>query len=447
MAHVTGIELGPSSCVLVSAGLNGNAMEVAAVQAIDTPVTARFSEALLFARRAGRLPRRARLVSWALTGPASPDDPARYPMLKPFEEAGFTIEALLTPAEALAQLAASRRRPNEGPVAWLSLNTHGAAIAIVEGIQILYSRTLTWKYNASPRTPREQLLQRYVLVMHIAPQLQHGIGLVRVNQGKRVDLVVTCGNLPDLRSLTMPLIEELDLEVETLDSTDGLRPVKSMATDALGDAAPAVRLATAAAGMPVESRRSSVLPAVAAAILLIAGGWLAASAMRLNSNRAQVMQPAIQRDANLPLTPAPASTPDTRTIDGPPARPTEVPTPAASTGSGPGSATVGGLGSDPSLRQTPQRPRSTRLPAVPPVTSILVDGGRKLALIGGEIVSVGDFVGPRIVVRIDARSVVLRDPSGEEITVLLSDRHSDGVKLRPFTGHGRSPSTRTQAAR
>ena len=107
---------------------------------------------------------------------------------------------------------------------------------------------------------------------------------------------------------------------------------------------------------------------------------------------------------------------------------------------------VGGLGSAPILSQTPQR-RYPRLPTVPPVTSILVDGGRKLALIGGEIVTVGDFVGPRVVVRIDARSVVLREPSGEEITVLLSDRHSDGVKLSPFTGHGRSPSTRTQAAR
>ena len=40
--------------------------------------------------------------------------------------------------------------------------------------------------------------------------------------GTPVDAVVTCGNLPELRSLTMPLIEELDVEVETLDSLEGL---------------------------------------------------------------------------------------------------------------------------------------------------------------------------------------------------------------------------------
>ena len=448
MAHVTGIELGPSSCVLVSARRNG-ATEVGVVQAFDVFDSRRLTDALLFARRSGRLPRRARLVSWALTGPATPDDPARHSTLKPFLDAGFTIEALLTPAQALAQLAAERRRPNEGPVAWLSINTHGAAIAIVEGIDILYSRTLAWKYNHSPRTAREQLLQRYVLVMHIAPELQHGISVVRVNQGKRVETVVTCGNLPDLRSLTMPLIEELDMEVETLDSTDGLRPVKSISTEALAERAPIVRLASAAAVMPVENRRASMVPAVAAAILLVAGGWLAASALRLNSNRNQV-SPPVHRDADMPPAPAApqpapqAVAPDVRVP--PPALPS-VPTPAASSGSGPASAAVGGLGSAQGASQAPAGRTVTRLPSVPAVTSILVDGTRKVALIGGEIVTVGDFVGPRVVVRIDQRFVVLREPSGAEITVLLSDRHSDGVKLPPFASHGRSPSTRTQAAR
>jgi hypothetical protein len=45
----------------------------------------------------------------------------------------------------------------------------------------------------------------------------------------------------------MPLIEELDLEVETLDSTEGLRAAGNVTDDRLGEAAPAIRLACAAA--------------------------------------------------------------------------------------------------------------------------------------------------------------------------------------------------------
>ena len=54
--------------------------------------------------------------------------------------------------------------------------------------------------------------------------------------GAPVDAVVTCGNLPELRSLTMPLIEELDVEVETLDSLEGL-VVKPAVVEKLGESA------------------------------------------------------------------------------------------------------------------------------------------------------------------------------------------------------------------
>jgi hypothetical protein len=64
--------------------------------------------------------------------------------------------------------------------------------------------------------------------------------------GTPVNAVVTCGNLPDLRSMTMPLIEELDVEVETLDSFEGL-VVKPQVAEKIGDSAPAIRLACAAA--------------------------------------------------------------------------------------------------------------------------------------------------------------------------------------------------------
>ena len=68
------------------------------------------------------------------------------------------------------------------------------------------------------RTPfegeRSALLDRYLLVSQLAPQLQHVIDLVRPVNGVTVTSVLVSGNLPDLRSLAMLLIEELDIEVE-----------------------------------------------------------------------------------------------------------------------------------------------------------------------------------------------------------------------------------------
>ena len=71
---------------------------------------------------------------------------------------------------------------------------------------------------------RSELLDRYLLVSQLAPQLQHVIDLVRPVYGVTVTSVVACGNLPDLRSLAMLLIEEMDFEVETLDSAELLDP-------------------------------------------------------------------------------------------------------------------------------------------------------------------------------------------------------------------------------
>ena len=105
----------------------------------------------------------------------------------------------------------------------MSINTHGAAIAIVRGQELLYLRSFSWSYAPGRPGSTAQLLQRYTLVAHLAPELQRGIAAVRASHDCGVDTAVTCGDLPDLRSLTMPLIEELNLEVETLDSLEGFR--------------------------------------------------------------------------------------------------------------------------------------------------------------------------------------------------------------------------------
>ena len=437
--RVTGIELGPSSCVLVSVQPHGDGTNVSAVHTIPSsqaPTSASMASAVRAARSRFRFPRAARVVAWGLQKPTVTDDLAARLVLKPLTAAGFRVEAILTPAEALARLAATRPRDNGNAVAWVSINMHGAALAIVRAGEVLYSRTLTWKYNQNAKPGREQLLQRYVLVMHLAPELEHGIGLVRSNYGLKVETVVTCGNLPDLRSLTMPLIEELDLEVETLDSTDGVLAKGAVAPEKLSETASTIRLATAAATVQLERRHWFGYPAAIAGGLFL-GLFMLWAALLIRPNA-----------VSPPEAPAPVLSTGPATSSGASGS-------SGSSGSSgatePGTATVpvSGLGSlteQKTSEPPPPAPRPMSLPAVPPLTSILIADGRRLAMFGGDIVGVGDRLGPRLVVSIEPNEVVLREPSGARITVLLRPGHTDGVKLGPFAGYG-LPSTPTVPAR
>jgi len=58
------------------------------------------------------------------------------------------------------------------------------------------------------------------------------------------------------------------------------------------------------------------------------------------------------------------------------------------------------------------------------VTAILVSADRRYATVGddGQILGVGDTIGRRVVVGIDERTVLLREPSGVQIRVALGGR-------------------------
>lgn len=262
MASTTGIELASDSCLLVGvrpgrAGA-GEVLALHAIAAAEWPdYDAARVEVLSSVRRGKGLPRRAVVVAWWLPDDAV-DDASTRAAVQPIETAGFRIQSVLTPPQALARVAGLRpRQSSSDAVVWLALNTHGVAIAIVRAGELLFARTFPWKYNPDLTETKAQLLQRYSLIAHLAPELRHGIAAVRASHGASVDAVVTCGDLPELRSLTMPLIEELDLEVETLDSTEGLRAAGKLRADRLTEAAPAIRLACAAALTSAVPRFSS----------------------------------------------------------------------------------------------------------------------------------------------------------------------------------------------
>jgi hypothetical protein len=524
MASTTGIELGSESCVLVGVRPGGAGTgEVLALQTIgpaEWPADdATLAEVLRSVRRGERLPRRAAVVAWGLPDDAV-DDAYMRAALRPIEAAGFRIHSVLTPPQALARLAGMRpRQDSTDAVAWLALNMHGVAIAIVRSSELLFARTFPWKYNPDLIETKAQLLQRYSLIAHLAPEVRHGIAVVCASHGASVDAVVTCGNLPELRSLTMPLIEELDLEVETLDSADGLRAAKTVKPERLMEAAPAIRLACAAAltsvVTPVAARPigatmlsdepSGMRRAAAATALTAALVWgvysysnvFTASPVRpmlvpLHSASARPAQTSVKAQPK-PLPPPLATRSDGRprsqasavkdeskpesTVlsvrNGPKPAPTPPPLSARSTPapSGPSPLVLprpavplatdqvepksippalqterrsqplpatpsSTLRTAPDLQTVPSTDmRSGVLPSaarltpgtryvplkdpLPQVDSILIDQERRLAIIDGVVVGVGDAVGPRSVIQIESDAVDLREPSGLLVRVHL----------------------------
>src|SRR5689334_23104336 len=164
MASTTGIELGPNTCLLTAVRTvpRRQAAQICALARIDArewphdPST--LTETLRTIRREHGFPRRTSVVQWIATedsGHTSPDT------LSLVEAAGFQISSILSPAEALARLAIDRRRgsPSQA-VAWLVLNTYGAAVVIVRDEEVLFSRTFPIRYKFDLPTSKAELLQR-----------------------------------------------------------------------------------------------------------------------------------------------------------------------------------------------------------------------------------------------------------------------------------------------
>jgi hypothetical protein len=364
--------------------------------------------------------------------------------MRPIAGAGFTIDRVVTPPQALAMIARTRRRPgvhNNG-VVWLSLNTHGVAIAIVHGADLLFARTFAWTYNPYLPEGKAQLLQRYTLIAHLEPEVRRGIAAVQASHGIDVDAAVTCGDLPELRSLTMPLIEELDLEVETLDSLDGMRPAGTARHERLAEYAPAIRLACAAALAPDPRRRdlTPVIARIAAAAALVAALGYGAYAFYNRLARPPLAPPQPQKivlkqeepppERVLPSRPAPAMYPRKPAPESEPAAPvgtaaptTPTPKPFAEKRPAPQGAegTAGSTVYAPSRAVEGRQPQRMKEP-LPRIDSILIDQDRRLAIIDGAVIAVGDRVGDRQVEQIERNYVVLREPSGLLVRVPLRTR-------------------------
>jgi hypothetical protein len=246
MASITAIELGTDTCALARTSVRRGEIRVSAVETLDPaafPGLDALTVAVRQCRQTLKLPRRCKVVLWGLPEGANRRDSAVKPLLAPLTGAGFRVQRVVSPCNALAALARVKSVRGDGATCWLAINRGGVAIVVVRPGKQLYAHSFVWNSNLGSSGSQARLLQRYSLVSHLSPEVRRAMEAAR-RQGTSVDAVVTCGNLPDLRSLTMPLIEELDVEVETLDSLDGL-VVAPAATERVTEAASAIRLACA----------------------------------------------------------------------------------------------------------------------------------------------------------------------------------------------------------
>ncbi len=396
MSSITAVELSEDTCALARTTVRRGEIHLHAVEILDPhafPGGGSYAAALRHARRSAKLPRRTRVVLWGVPDGASRRDAAVKPLIAPLTEAGYHVDSVVTPCNALAALARVRVARGQGATCWIAINRGGVAIVVVRPGKLLYSHSYSWDSSIGAIGSQARLLQRYSLVAHLSPEIKRAMHEARM-AGTPVDAVVTCGNLSDLRALTMPLIEELDVEVETLDSLEGL-VVQAPAMDRVEEAASAIRLACAGAitrGPRIwddarrrASRRMATVIRLAAVLAGLAGlliAWYRYGPPGLTGRST-----------------APRSAP--------------LNSPVPSTDK-PQTSTAG-----PSRQPLLDDP-------LPQVTATMVSKDRRFATIsGGRIVGVGDTLGRRLVVAIDEKAVVLREPSGVRVRVGLGGRVID----------------------
>src|SRR5689334_793446 len=132
MPAITAIELDGDTCAVARTTLRGRELTVSAAELLTPssfPGKDAFIAALRNSRRRLRLPRRTRVVLWGLPDGASPRDPGAASALAPLTAAGFKVERVVTPCNALGALSRLKSVRGEDATCWVAINSSGVAIA------------------------------------------------------------------------------------------------------------------------------------------------------------------------------------------------------------------------------------------------------------------------------------------------------------------------------
>jgi hypothetical protein len=142
--------------------------------------------------------------------------------LEPLRAAGIRVRTVMTPAAALSSLARLRREswtPDALEV-FVALEERATCITLMRAGALIASRDLGWGYvdefgsGTEPRR-REDIANRLVEAIS-------DFGAATGGAPGDIKHVCVCGGHPELRSMTAPLMEQLDVEFEPLDSLFGI---------------------------------------------------------------------------------------------------------------------------------------------------------------------------------------------------------------------------------
>jgi Tfp pilus assembly protein PilN len=180
-------------------------------------------------------------------------DAAVRERIQPLVRAGFVVEAVLTPALALAAMARGRREGVAGEASlYVAVGSRVTCLAIVRDGVLLFAREMPWGHATGPGEP---------LDVRLASELKRSILYFKQTFRAPVEAVVLCGDLPGLRSVAAPLGEALATRIETLDSLTGIDAAAvPEPADAFRADVAALRLAIVAAAD--QHPPANLLPAV-----------------------------------------------------------------------------------------------------------------------------------------------------------------------------------------
>ncbi len=187
--------------------------------------------------------------------------------------AGLRVRSVVSPALALMSLARLRQRMTASGMAeaYVALEETTTAIALIRDGALIAARELEWGYQDEQR----QVRSRDDVAARLAGAIEEFFGDCGAPPSA-VAQVCVCGGLPELRSMTLALMERLDVEVEPLDSLFGV-DAGQLPADDLRDRAADMRLAWAAAAdwdAPINflrERRRRVVKATLTRAAIVAG--------------------------------------------------------------------------------------------------------------------------------------------------------------------------------
>lgn len=142
--------------------------------------------------------------------------------IRPLTDAGLDVAGVVTPAQAHAHLVRQRVGVGSGTAtAVLAVQGRTTGITVVKGGAVLFARELPWGHESDRAIAGPAPADGGEFVARLASELRRTVVYLKQQHRTDVSQVLLCGDVSDLRALTGPLMHDLNLDVETLDSPDG----------------------------------------------------------------------------------------------------------------------------------------------------------------------------------------------------------------------------------